>query len=132
MGSTSGFTFKNNFLSSNQITVKNITKILTILFISALGAFVTNAQGLEEGYSQGTSNSLMIPKLTVLIDSALVNNGMVNYRILEIEAQESNLKSIRQEWTRNFGMVADTRYGTFDNFSSNITETNYIKGETVS
>jgi outer membrane protein TolC len=98
--------------------VKNITKILCILFISALGVFVTNAQSLQESDSQFNSHRLLIPKLTVLIDSALVNSGMVNYRILEIEAKEANIKAKRRDWTRNFGIQADTRYGTFNNFST--------------
>ena len=43
---------------------------------------------------------------------------MVSYRRLEIDAKESNLKSKRKYWTRNFGVQADTRYGTFNNFST--------------
>lgn len=80
--------------------------------------FVTNAQSLQESDSQFNSHRLLIPKLTVLIDSALVNSGMVNYRILEIEAKEANIKAKRRDWTRNFGIQADTRYGTFNNFST--------------
>tara|TARA_R110000772_G_scaffold82326_6_gene174664 strand:- start:123 stop:869 length:747 start_codon:yes stop_codon:yes gene_type:complete len=101
-----------------QISVKNITKILTILFICALGVFVTKAQGLTENDSQVSPHSLLIPKLTVLIDSALVNSGMVNYRILEIEAKEANIRAKRRDWTKNFGIQADTRYGTFNNYST--------------
>lgn len=67
-----------------------------------------------------TSYRLLIPKLEVLIDSALAKNGMLGYRKNEIEVKKGNLKSKRRNWTRNFGIQADTRYGTFDNFSNNV------------
>jgi outer membrane protein TolC len=54
----------------------------------------------------------------VLIDSAIVNNGLVNYRKLEIDAKDANLKSKRQYWTRNFGLQVNSGYGTFNNLSS--------------
>ena len=63
---------------------------------------------------------LLVPELDVLIDLALLNNGMVKYRLDEIEVKQANLKSKRRYWTRNFGVQADARYGTFDNFSNNI------------
>ena len=69
-------------------------------------------------HSQTGGPSLLIPKLSVLIDSALVNSGMVSYRMLEIEAKEFNKKEKKRNWTRNFGIQADTRYGTFNNFST--------------
>ncbi len=86
------------------------------------------------GYSQDSlmknkepeSYKLLIPELGVLIDSALANNGMLNYRIDEIEVKKANLKAKRQNWTRNFGIQADTRYGTFDNFSNNVSGPNTV------
>jgi len=85
--------------------------------MTAFCVFTAKAQGQENSYTD-TSNSLLIPKLSVLIDSALVNNGMVSYRLLEIQAKEANLKSKKRYWTRNFGIQADSRYGTFDNYST--------------
>jgi outer membrane protein TolC len=38
--------------------------------------------------------------------------------MLEIEAKEFNKKEKKRNWTRNFGIQADTRYGTFNNFST--------------
>ena len=104
--------------------MKNITKILTILFISALGVFVSNAQSFEEADSMDNSYSLLIPKPSVLIDSILKRSAMMNFRNQRIGVKESDLKSFRREWTKNFGLVADTRYGTFDNFLTNSTEIN--------
>ena len=104
--------------------MKNITKILTILFISALGVFVSNAQGVEEADSKDNSYSLLIPKPSILIDSVFKRSAMMNFRNQRIGVKESDLKSFRREWTKNFGLVADTRYGTFDNFLTNNTEIN--------
>lgn len=97
--------------------MKTKKNILIILYIAFFGLFV-NAQELKEKHSQTGGPSLLIPKLSVLIDSALVNSGMVSYRMLEIEAKEFNKKEKKRNWTRNFGIQADTRYGTFNNFST--------------
>ncbi|UCE92828.1 MAG: TolC family protein [Flavobacteriaceae bacterium] len=98
--------------------------LIIIILILVSGSLTVNAQQSLETDSKPNSYKLLIPELNVLIDSALANNGMRNYRILEIEAKSSNLKSKRRAWTRNFGIQADTRYGTFDNFSSNISGPN--------
>lgn len=89
-----------------------------ILYVLCFAFFKMESQNNEESNINTSSIRLMIPQLNVLVDSALVYNGMVNYRRLEIEAKESNLKYKRQNWTTNFGVQADTRYGTFNNFSS--------------
>ena len=62
----------------------------------------------------------------VLIDSALANNGMLGYRKDEIEVKKANLKSKRRNWTRNFGIQADTRYGNFNNFSNNVSGSDVV------
>lgn len=79
---------------------------------------INTIQAQNDTENNSESSALFIPELKVLIDSALVHNGMVNYRKLEIEAKESNIKYKRQYWTTNFGVQADTRYGTFNNFST--------------
>ncbi len=66
------------------------------------------------------SYELLIPTIEVLIDSALANNGMLAYRVDEIESKKANLKMKKRYWTRNFGVQGDARYGTFDNFSQNV------------
>jgi len=69
---------------------------------------------------------LIIPELKVLVDSAMVHNGMLGYRKNEIDVKKANLKAKRRNWTRNFGIQADTRYGTFDNFSNNLNGPNTV------
>jgi len=98
--------------------MKNITILLTFLFITASGVLVINAQSAEEVDSMDNSYSLLIPKFNVLIDSILKRSAMVNFRNQHIGVKESELKSERRDWTRNLGIQADTRYGTFDNFST--------------
>jgi outer membrane protein TolC len=98
--------------------MKNIFKITVILYFLFFGMKQVVAQNSNESEINTASTKLLIPELRELIDSALVYNGMINYRKLEINSKESNLKSKRQYWTRNFGIQADTRYGTFNNLSS--------------
>lgn len=96
--------------------MKKIFKII-IMMCFLLGT-INTIQAQNDTENNSESSALFIPELKVLIDSALVHNGMVNYRKLEIEAKESNIKYKRQYWTTNFGVQADTRYGTFNNFST--------------
>ncbi|WP_282124235.1 TolC family protein [Algibacter mikhailovii] len=98
-------------------TLKKIS-LLIVLFTLLLGVNKLAGQDKPMMPHKEESFALLIPKLGILIDSALVHNGLVNYRKLEIDAKESNLKSKRKYWTRNFGVQADSRYGTFDNYSS--------------
>jgi outer membrane protein TolC len=98
--------------------MKNNLKIASILYILFFHSVEVLAQKNIEDTINGSTTKLIIPHLSQLIDSALVHSGMVSYRRLEIDAKESNLKSKRRYWTRNFGVQADTRYGTFNNFST--------------
>ena len=106
--------------------IANIKKILLSVFalLSVTGSF---AQTTNNESSIDDSYQLLIPKLQVLIDSALVNNGMLGYRKDEIEVKKANLKVKKRYWTRNFGIQGDTRYGTFDNFSSNVSGPNTVQ-----
>lgn len=104
--------------------MNNLSKILTLVVIVFSSVFKFYAQNNMVSIQTENSDKLLIPDLEVLIDSALVNNGMLNYRIDEIEVKKGNLTSKRRNWTRNFGLQADTRYGTFDNFSNNMTGSN--------
>lgn len=63
-------------------------------------------------------SEVVLPPLGDLIDSAIKHSSAVKFRTLEIDAKECNLKSYKNYWTRNFGIQADTRYGTFDNYST--------------
>ena len=104
--------------------MNNLSKIVTLVVIIFSSVFKFYAQNNMVSIQTENSDKLLIPDLEVLIDSALVNNGMLNYRIDEIEVKKGNLTSKRRNWTRNFGLQADTRYGTFDNFSNNMTGSN--------
>ena len=100
--------------------MKNFSKIVTVIMIVFLSVFKVYSQNNVVSNQGESSNELLIPTLQVLIDSALVNNGMFKYSIDEIEVKKGNLKSKSRNWTRNLGIQADTRYGTFDNFSTNL------------
>ncbi|BAO75964.1 TolC family protein [Winogradskyella sp. PG-2] len=103
-----------------------ISKTLLSLILFALLNAVAYAQDTIVDSKKPESFKLLIPMLNVLIDSALTNNGMLGYRKNEIEVKKANLKAKRRNWTRNFGIQADTRYGTFDNFSNNISGPNTV------
>ena len=104
--------------------MKNFSEIVTVIMIVFLSVFKIYSQNNVLSNQTETSVELLIPNLKVFIDSALVNNGMLNYRIDEIEVKRGNLKSKSRNWTRNLGIQADTRYGTFDNFSTNLSGPN--------
>lgn len=99
--------------------MNKIQKTLAIIF-SVFSATLSFAQSMSTEDAMDNSYQLLIPTLEVLIDSALANNGMLGYRVDEIEVKKANLKMKKRYWTRNFGIQGDTRYGTFDNFSSNV------------
>lgn len=63
--------------------------------------------------------SQYIPPLSVLMDSAIIMDPKIDFRDLQIEINERKSKSARRQWSKNFGLVADFRYGTFDNYSLN-------------
>lgn len=95
-------------------------KILKISFISILVLQAnTRISAQETSDSIIIGNAIVIPPLADLLDSALHRNAVVRFRQLDIEAKNASLKSEKNYWTRNLGIQADTRYGTFDNFSLN-------------
>ncbi|MBO6605708.1 TolC family protein [Psychroserpens sp.] len=106
--------------------MKKLSKFIMALIFLCLTYFDGYSQDSPLVEQEPESYKLLIPELGVLIDSALANNGMLNYRIDEIEVKKANLKAKRRNWTRNFGIQADTRYGTFDNFSNNVSGPNTV------
>jgi outer membrane protein TolC len=100
--------------------MKEIFKIVVVFLTFLSTITVGYAQDSIVDINQPESFKLLIPKLEVLIDSALAKNGMLGYRKDEIEVKKANLKSKRRNWTRNFGIQADTRYGNFNNLSNNV------------
>jgi len=65
---------------------------------------------------------LMLPPLEVIIDSAIAKNPYVKFRDLQVTVNQDKLKSIRADWTRDIGLQTDIRYGTFDNFATNVVQ----------
>lgn len=63
-------------------------------------------------------SQINIPPLDVIIDSVLKNNAMLKFRKQGIGVKESTLESEKIYWTRNFGIQAETRYGTLNSFTS--------------
>jgi len=96
--------------------------IILIVFCSCFLPGPATGQTADSVKNQQAGNRFILPPLSVLLDSALKHNALVRFRELEIDAKTSNLKSYKNYWARNFGIQADTRYGTFDNFSTNTSE----------
>jgi outer membrane protein TolC len=65
---------------------------------------------------------LMLPPLETIIDSAIAKNPYVKFRDLQIVVNTQKLKSDRADWTRDVGFQTDVRFGTFDNFASNVVQ----------
>ena len=66
--------------------------------------------------------SAIIPPLEAIIDSAFLHSPLIRMKDLDIEIGKHKLQADRVQWVRNFGIQADGRYGTFDNFSTNVAE----------
>ena len=101
-------------------------KLIHIIFLSA-GLFYSSlcnaqAQNTVAADSVYINPNAVFPPLSVMIDSALATNAMVRFREEGIIGKQCNLKSYQNYWTRNIGVQADIRYGTFDNFSTNTSE----------
>jgi len=103
-----------------------MNRLFYILLILCLIVSFNNihAQTLQTDNSSLNGNEFKFPPLEVVIDSVLKRSAMMNFRKQRIGVKESDLKSFQRDWTENFGLVADTRYGTFNNFTSNTTEIN--------
>lgn len=98
--------------------MKSITKILVCLLITISSVFSANAQDSKEIDSSEDSYDLLIPKLSVVIDSVLKRSAMLSFRKHHIGVKESTLKSEQIYWSRNLGIQADTRYGNLSNFAT--------------
>jgi outer membrane protein TolC len=97
--------------------MKQILKCIFLLYINTLGINCVLAQTTPLENTSIDKVETNIPPLKVIIDSVLKRNGMVRYRKQHVEVQASKLKSEGIYWTRNMGIQADSRYGTFDNTS---------------
>lgn len=93
-----------------------------LIFMTYGSLSIATAQNADKTQITFKSNGISIPPLQTMIDSAINHNAMLSYRNLEIGAKESNLKSKKHNWLRNFGVQADGRYGNFNNNSINVIE----------
>ena len=59
-----------------------------------------------------------LPSLSVLIDSAILNNPYVRFRDLQLLIDDCKLKGIKTDWTRHLGLQGEVRYGTYDSYLS--------------
>jgi outer membrane protein TolC len=104
---------------------KLITKLVFIISIFLFFSFC-KAQDSISRADYDEVDKLLIPKLDVLVEAAWEKHGMVKFREADIEARESELISKKRYWTRNFGVQGDYRYGTFANFSENVTDASSV------
>jgi outer membrane protein TolC len=77
------------------------------------------AQSTDSTTATRRDSVIVFPPLSDLMDSAIKYHPGIRYREFEVKVKESNLMSQQNNWTRNMGVQADSRYGTFDNFSAN-------------
>ena len=101
--------------------MKPYTKNIFLIALCVLALKGVSGQKTGIQVSPVKDTTIILPPLVDLIDSALKHNASVRYRNLDIQVRESGLKTTQNYWLRNMGFQADTRYGTFDNFSSTAT-----------
>lgn len=118
--------FKQKILKTNSIFNTAFTTFLLMLMLAML-SHTAYGQSSTAKIESAKAIRFLTPPLEVLIDSALAKNGMLNYRKDEILVKNANLRMKKRYWTRNFGIQGDTRYGTFDNFSSNVSGPNTVR-----
>ncbi|MBK8881864.1 MAG: TolC family protein [Bacteroidales bacterium] len=102
--------------------MKFLNKILLYAFFLICLTHTTLAQKTVLPEDQSFDPASAFPPMRVMIDSAIKKNALVRYRDQEIDSKQYNLKTQQTSWTKNVGIQADTRYGTFDNFSTNTAE----------
>jgi len=98
-----------------------LISILVVVFISLL-PYAVNAQAATPVEERGIYDSISIPPLSLMIDSAISHNAMLKFFEHSIDAKKISLSADSKSWTKNFGIQADVRYGSFNNFSTNTAE----------
>ncbi len=96
--------------------------LIIFLLLLLSGLLPANGQGSKIQDVSPDDFEIVLPPLSVLIDSATIHNPMIKFREHEVNAKASNLQSQKNYWIRNLGVQADMRYGTFDIFTSNATD----------
>jgi len=95
--------------------------ILIILFVLLTIPFQGIAQKSKEFDLMKDNIESILPPLETILDSALKRNPDVKFRDMQVIMDEHKLKAYKADWTRNVGIQTDALYGTFDNISSNTT-----------
>lgn len=95
--------------------------ILVVVLISFLSC-PANAQATMPVEEHSVYDSISIPPLSMMIDSAIAHNAMLRFFEHSIDAKKSSLSAESKSWTKSFGIQADVRYGSFNNFSTNTAE----------
>ena len=94
-------------------------RLIIFIFLTNFNVLSCWTQEISNDASTDKISKIMIPKMEVLIASAIQHNAMVKFREKEVEAKEIDHKSWKKYWTRNFGIRGEGVYGTFNKFSSN-------------
>lgn len=100
--------------------ILNILTILVILRVCFPVAVIAQESNQFDPIKDDISTKIL--PLEMLIDSAIANNPYIQFRDLQLIVNDCKLRSNRIEWTRNFGVQTDFRYGNFYNYSTNATD----------
>lgn len=95
-----------------------LSRFILILIFSCSSFLFSQTNMLDTSPSR-IKSKISIPPLDVVMDSVLKKNAMLNFRKHHIGVKDATVKSEKLYWSRNFGVQADTRYGTLNNFSTN-------------
>jgi outer membrane protein TolC len=109
-----------NLLTENEM--KNSLQTLMLVLSLLTNQFAGFSQQDKAIDLINDDIATMLPPLETLIDSAIANNPNVKFTDLQININKFKLEADRNLWTRNLGIQADGRYGTFNNFSTNTSE----------
>ena len=77
------------------------------------GCLTTGFSQSEGTYKDTDEFNILLLPVEVFIDSTLAQNGMLNYRKLDLSVREADVKTKKRIWTQNLGLRGDMRYGTF-------------------
>lgn len=96
--------------------MRHLLTIVTLILLSSW----TGKAFAQRADSSANFRVAELPPLMDLIDSALRHNALVKAGKDRVDLKQANLLSQRDNWTKNIGLQADTRYGTFDNFATSV------------
>lgn len=101
--------------------MKYFQPILLMTLLSLLFRPSGIAQSSAHPETQNDQVSEKIPPLSVLIDSAILNNPNIRFRDMDLIVARCKLKENHNLLWKDIGFQADVRHGTFDSYTSDIT-----------